>query len=360
MAAASDFPDADEAGGPLLTPRVVVDATRLARVASWPSQWTPGQVGRTGGPRDSARSGRPWCSTGSRCRSTVDNQVQGDFRQLGLSLTVLDDKGALRDVNVGPFKPGRSTATAKLPACQTGCQLETISFGGPSALVEAMHGTATIESFTVDGAAGARHPRRPLAAAAASLVGTPPRRSARRRARQTAHLTVTFRARGPRARTPASARPTYPPSCRCSGAGCVTEDRQLPTGSSGLFKVRSGRHRRVDALPRALRDADRLHAVRPQHLPGQQHDPGVHLGPRRHPEARARPARGRAACPTRPDRGRPPKHAARPGRVRPRPAAVRRRHRAGDPARACGSRGQPRRPAARRGAATRPRCAWSA
>ena len=41
MAAAQDFPNADEVTSSP-QPRVVVDTTRLARVASWPSQWTPG------------------------------------------------------------------------------------------------------------------------------------------------------------------------------------------------------------------------------------------------------------------------------------------------------------------------------
>ena len=82
---------------------------------------------------------------------TVDNRVDGEFPQLGVSLRVLDDDGSLRDVSVGSFPRGRSTQTRKINGCATRCQLETISFGGPAALVEAMHGRATIESFTVDG-----------------------------------------------------------------------------------------------------------------------------------------------------------------------------------------------------------------
>ena len=88
---------------------------------------------------------------GSRVSISVDNQVQGDFRRLGLSLAILDDTGGVREVAVGPYPPGRSTASARLSACSSGCQLQTISLGGPDALVEAMKGTATIDGFTVDG-----------------------------------------------------------------------------------------------------------------------------------------------------------------------------------------------------------------
>ena len=54
MAAGQDFPNADEVTSTPL-PRVVVDAPRLARVASWPAQWTPGRtaadIAREIGPR---------------------------------------------------------------------------------------------------------------------------------------------------------------------------------------------------------------------------------------------------------------------------------------------------------------------
>ncbi len=60
MAAGVNTPNVDEAGVTLM-PRVVVDTSRLARVASWPSQWTPGPVGRAGRPRARVRSGRRSC-----------------------------------------------------------------------------------------------------------------------------------------------------------------------------------------------------------------------------------------------------------------------------------------------------------
>ena len=77
--------------------------------------------------------------------------MQGEFDQLGVTVTVLDDDGVLREIAVGPFDPGHSTSTRPLTACRVGCRVEAISFGGPSALVEAMHGTVDIDRFQVDG-----------------------------------------------------------------------------------------------------------------------------------------------------------------------------------------------------------------
>jgi len=149
MAAAVDYPNGD-ATTQTVVPRTIVDATRLARVASWPQAWTPGRsaadVAREIGPRRP-----PIILEGDRLTVTVDNNVQGDFDQLGLTLLVLDDEGSLREIPVGPFDHGRSTVTRRLVACSTGCRLETISFGGPDALAEAMHGALGIERFQVDG-----------------------------------------------------------------------------------------------------------------------------------------------------------------------------------------------------------------
>ena len=215
MAAGVNTPNADEVGQTLM-PRVVVDTTRLARVATWPSGWTPGHVG---GRRSRACSGPQRPSVvlkGSQVAVTVDNHVRGDFRQLGLSLAILDDEGNAREVSVGPSPQGRSTATARLPACQQGCQLQTISFGGPSALVEAMHGTRDDRVVHRRRQPGAGCPRRALAGGvlpgryAAGVRRRPGSRTGTSRCRST---------RAPRAPTPASARPTYLPSCPCCGAG---------------------------------------------------------------------------------------------------------------------------------------------
>ena len=234
MAAGVNTPNPDEAGVTVV-PRVVVDTPRLARVASWPSQWTPGlspaQVAHELGPQ------RPSVMLkGSHVTIGVDNQVQGDFARLGLSLTILDDQGSTREVSVGPFPTGRSTATARLPACQRGCVLQTISFGGPSALVEAMHGTATVESFTVDGRSVPGALDAPWRAAASQIgtrtgVRTPPRLA-------DGHLTVAFAA--PSSNSYSGISPTDVPAVVPVLFGRTATPRtELQTGSSGTFAVRS-------------------------------------------------------------------------------------------------------------------------
>ena len=149
MAAAVDYPNGDTTTS-VIVPRTILDTSRLARVASWPDAWTPGRsaadVARELGPR------RPPIELrGRHLTVALTNRVQGEYDQLGLVLSVLDDDGVLREIAVGPFDPGTSTVTERLPACRVGCRLETISFGGPSALVEAMHGTVDVSGFQVDG-----------------------------------------------------------------------------------------------------------------------------------------------------------------------------------------------------------------
>jgi hypothetical protein len=233
MAAGQDFPHADEVTTQPM-PRVVLDTTRMARVASWPSQWTPGmsvsQVARALGPRAPAIDLK-----GSRLTMTVDNQVDGDYRRLGLTVTLLDDNGALRDVAVGPFAQGRSTATARLPDCTTGCELQTVSFGGPSALVEAMHGRATIESFTVDGRAVDGVLGRPWRSQA-SQIGT--KQAVEKVGLEGGHLVVTFDAAS--SESYAGITPDdVPAAVPVLWGRQATEQGRLPTGVSGLFDVHS-------------------------------------------------------------------------------------------------------------------------
>ena len=231
MAAGQDFPNADEATS-VVMPRVIVDSTRLARVASWPEQWTPGrsasEVASEIGP-----SRAPILFHGSKLTLTVDNNVKGTYDQLGVTVTVLDDNGELKDINTGPFDPGRTTDTTRLRTCQTRCQVEKLSFGGPSALVEAMHGTATIESFTVDGKPvrgvlnGGWHPQ--------ASRSTPPRRSRRSSARQ-GRLALTFRSKGPDSYAGISPN-DFPAAVPVLFGRLADVTPDLPTGASGLFRV---------------------------------------------------------------------------------------------------------------------------
>jgi hypothetical protein len=232
MAAGQDFPNADEVYS-IPQPRVIVDSTRLARVASWPTQWTPGRsasdIARAIGP-----SRPPILLQGTSLSMTIDNRVEGDYRQLGLTLSVLDDEGSLRDVAVGPFPPGRSTRTTHLLGCATGCQVETISFGGPSALVEAMHGTATISAFTVDGKpvpGTLDTPWRPQTSKILSSA-TATKKVTLRQGR----LTIAFDSRGPESYagiTPSD----FPAAIPVLLGRQTSPERYLPTGEAGRFSV---------------------------------------------------------------------------------------------------------------------------
>jgi hypothetical protein len=232
MAAGQDFPNADESTSTVM-PRVVVDTTRLARVASWPEQWTPGRsasdVASEIGPSRPAV-----LFHGSELTMTVDNHVQGEYDQLGVTVTVLDDNGELKDINAGPFDQGRSTDTTRVRTCQDRCQVEKVSFGGPSSLVEAMHGTATIESFTVDGTPvqgvldGGWRPQ------ASPIINT--KTAVKAVERHQGQLTMTFRSGGPDSYAGISPQ-DFPAAVPVLFGRLADQTPSLPTGASGLFRV---------------------------------------------------------------------------------------------------------------------------
>jgi hypothetical protein len=233
MAAGVDFPNADEVTS-LPLPRIVVDTTRLARVATWPAQWTPGMsatdVARALGPRRSV------VLRGLRLTLTVDNHVNGDFARLGLELAILDDNGVPRAVDLGPFAPGTSTSTVRLPTCVTGCHLQTISFGGPAALVEGMHGSATIEGFQVDGSPVPRALDKPWHVAA-SQVGTRSAVSGKPDL-SNGRLRVAFRSAT--SSSYAGISPAgVPARVPVLWGRLASPVAKIPTGSSGLFAVGS-------------------------------------------------------------------------------------------------------------------------
>jgi putative ABC transport system permease protein len=234
MAAAVNSPSYDFTT-PTVLPRVVVDTSRLARVASWPSQWTPGrsasQVARELGPRRP-----PIILQGRRLSVTVTNHVRGDYATLGPTLTLLDDEGNLRDLATGPFRHGRSTSTVTLRHCRTGCRLETITFGGPHALVEAMHGGVSIDRLTVDGrdVPGVLnqpwHPDVSPVGAHQAVVGGPVVANGR--------MTLHLRAHGPDSYAAVSPD-DVPADVPLLWGRKATQVPMLSTGAGGLFPVRS-------------------------------------------------------------------------------------------------------------------------
>ena len=257
-----------------------------------------------------------------------------------------------RALQPGPLDGDRQAP--RLP--DAAARLETISFGGPSALVEAMHGTAddrVVHGRRHAGAGGAR----PLVARR-GLADQHADRGPGRPVLEDGQLTMTFRAGAPQSYagiSPTDLPAVVPGAVRAPYATSPTGSRPARRALPGVARPGPGR---VRALPRAVRHAHRLHGVHPQRVAGQQRPPTSTSGPaptRRSAVLGALAARGSSQPTTEAET----KHAARPGRVRPGPAALRRGHRAGDPARARRARGQPRRPAARPGGAMPPRCAWS-
>jgi hypothetical protein len=131
--------------------KVLVDAPRLARVAVWPSSWTPGmsvsQISAALSPRKPALT-----LTGHRLQLTVDNRVRADSSAELLTVGVLTPSGLPASVLIGPFPQGRSTRTASMP-CDGGCQVVGLSIGGPGPFVQRMRGTLTVSDVRADGAA---------------------------------------------------------------------------------------------------------------------------------------------------------------------------------------------------------------
>ena len=234
MAAGVNTPNADEAT------RWSAEAARRRRLhAAGPGRHLAVAVDARAGRRrrSRTRSGRSRPSvvlTGSRGhRRASTTRCAATSASSACPLAILDDDGAAARGRVGPYPPGqldRDRAAARLRA---GLPAADDQLRRPAALVEAMHGTATIESFTVDGdpVPGALDaPWR----AAASQVGTPTGVRAPPRL-EGGHLHGVLRGALARAPTPASARPTYPPWCPVLWGRTATQQTRLQTGSSGLF-----------------------------------------------------------------------------------------------------------------------------
>jgi len=129
---------------------LVMDTPRLPRVGLWPNSWTPGTTAADIS-RELAVHRRSVLLVGSRVSLTIDNQVSGSFRALSANLAMTTSDGSTASVLLGPFRPGVSTVSAKLPGCTAACLVKQMSFGGPGGFTEAMHGSATVTAFQVDG-----------------------------------------------------------------------------------------------------------------------------------------------------------------------------------------------------------------
>ncbi len=133
----------------ILEPKVILDAPRLARVAAWPSTWTPGvtadQVGAELSP------GRPPLTlTGHRLALTVTNSVAGDAPRLLLDVDILTPKREVSHVYIGSYPRGTATRSATMP-CAGGCSVTGLGISAPSTSGAVMRGTLTIGTARVDG-----------------------------------------------------------------------------------------------------------------------------------------------------------------------------------------------------------------
>jgi hypothetical protein len=130
---------------------VVVDTTRLERVAAWQDQWTPGLSAAEVADGLGLRAEVP-IVTGRRVGLTVDNraEVEGDDLHVRLRLDVVGDRPHF--VFLGPVPMGEKT-TDSLPApyCREGCRFDGMTLGGPAALQRTINGVVEVSHLTVDG-----------------------------------------------------------------------------------------------------------------------------------------------------------------------------------------------------------------
>lgn len=133
--------------GPTYT---VVDTPRLANVAEWQDQWTPGVGAEEIAALLSPRADIPEVA-GSEIAITVDNRAETDKElHVRVRLTVPGERPHF--VFLGPFPQGRSTLTGEMPYCRDGCSISGLTLGGPAALPLAITGVVDISDVSVDGA----------------------------------------------------------------------------------------------------------------------------------------------------------------------------------------------------------------
>jgi putative ABC transport system permease protein len=130
-------------------PKVVVDAPRLARVARWPSSWTPGlSISEIGGRLSPLRP--PLRLTGRRIQMTVDNRLGGSTPIL-VGVDLAAPFGEAHQIYVGPYPAGSTRRSASTAYCLRACEVKGLTISGPGALAQVMRGSVTISGIRVDG-----------------------------------------------------------------------------------------------------------------------------------------------------------------------------------------------------------------
>jgi hypothetical protein len=128
---------------------VIVDAPRLARVAVWPDQWTPGAGAEEVADELSLDATVP-TFTGRRVSFTLDNRADvEDELYVGLQLVRLGERA--HSVFLGPFPKGTSTRSVVVPFCRAGCRLDGINLGGPATSRTGLNGVIRVSGISVDG-----------------------------------------------------------------------------------------------------------------------------------------------------------------------------------------------------------------
>jgi hypothetical protein len=128
----------------------IVDSSRLARVATWPATWSPGRdVEQV--VDDIAPDGVVPTLRGRRLSLTIDNQADMD-RDLAVELRFGSRNGLPLKAYLGPFPPGESTRSARVPFCREGCPLEGMTLGGGAGTNTRMSGTLRVVAVEMDGA----------------------------------------------------------------------------------------------------------------------------------------------------------------------------------------------------------------
>jgi hypothetical protein len=128
----------------------IVDSSRLARVATWPTTWSP-DLDVDEVVDEIAPGGVVPTVRGTRLSITIDNRADMD-RALAVEVRFGSRAGAPLKAYLGPFPEGEHTRSTKVPFCRDGCPLEGMTLGGGAGTNTRMSGTLRVLGIEVDGA----------------------------------------------------------------------------------------------------------------------------------------------------------------------------------------------------------------
>lgn len=127
----------------------ILDTPRLASVAEWQDQWTPGLGAAEIAELLAPRADIPEV-VGREIALTVDNRAETD-QDLYVRVRLGVPGERPHFVFLGPFLPGSSTLSGPMPYCRDGCTISGLTLGGPAALPIAINGVVDLSDVTVNG-----------------------------------------------------------------------------------------------------------------------------------------------------------------------------------------------------------------